>query len=361
MQCNQKTGARHGGEIFSLSEEERNQLIDFSVNINPIGLSPRGRQAVMQAFDREAGRYPDSSCRALKAALHERYGIPEECLTCGNGATELMYALIRAVRPSIVYVPAPSFSEYCFSAEAADIPVQSFLLDKDHRFLLKNDRFLHTMPMHPLIYLGNPNNPDGQILSKKTFEMVMTAVEQREGWLVIDESFIDFLDDTLSFRNQLAEHPRLVILLSLTKFYSVPGLRIGAAGSSPELAVQLSGQLCPWNVNGPAQLYMTEALKDLIYIRQSRDYVRRERRRMEMVLRTIPQLFVYDGTVNFFLLRLQNGMQGEELSERLRPYHLKVRQCGNYEGLDDTFFRIAVRTESENNRMLSALKEVLMK
>lgn len=88
------------------------------------------------------------------------------------------------------------------------------------------------MPMHPLIYLGNPNNPDGQILSKKTFEMVMTAVEQREGWLVIDESFIDFLDDTLSFRNQLAEHPRLVILLSLTKFYSVPGLRIGAAGSS---------------------------------------------------------------------------------------------------------------------------------
>lgn len=126
MQCNQKTGARHGGEIFSLSEEERNQLIDFSVNINPIGLSPRGRQAVMQAFDREAGRYPDSSCRALKAALHERYGIPEECLTCGNGATELMYALIRAVRPSIVYVPAPSFSEYCFSAEAADIPVQSF-------------------------------------------------------------------------------------------------------------------------------------------------------------------------------------------------------------------------------------------
>lgn len=354
-----QTDHGHGGEIFALSEEERAQLIDFSVNINPLGLSPRGRAAVLSDFEREAGRYPDSECRELKQAVRAHYGVREESVTCGNGATELMYALVRALRPSAVYVPAPSFSEYRFAAEAASVPVHSFLLDRDRGFAPADLGFLSSLPMRPLLYLGNPNNPDGQILPKSLFAKFVSAVEARDGWLVIDESFIDFLDASASFRTEIDRHPQVVILLSLTKFYAVPGLRIGAAFSSPELARRLAGELCPWNVNGPAQRYISEALRDEPYIEASRAYVQEERRRMETALRDLPGLAVWEGSVNFFLLRLTDGRNGAALAQALRPHHLKIRECGNYEGLDETFVRIAVRRREENDRMLAALKEVL--
>ncbi len=357
----QKTDHGHGGEIFALPEEEREKILDFSVNINPLGLSPRGRAAVLASFDREAGRYPDSECRALKAALSRRYGVPEGEITCGNGATELMYALVRAVRPSAVYVPAPSFSEYRFAAEASGVPVISFPLDRDRGFQLQDTDFLRKLPPHPLLFVGHPNNPDGQLLSRETFLSFLKAAEEAEGWLVVDESFIDFLGDSCSFRSYVSSHPRLVILLSLTKFYSVPGLRIGAAVSSPAHAAQLSRMLCPWNVNGPAQLYMREAVQDKAYIRDSQTYMKAERRRMDEALRALPGIHVYDGTVNFFLLRLTNGRDGTWLARCLAPFYLKIRLCGNYEGLDDTFIRVAVRTQEENDRLLCAWKEVFCK
>lgn len=349
----------HGGEIFALSEAEREQILDFSVNINPLGMSPRGRKAVLSYFDREAGRYPDASCRQMKEALARHYGIPASAVTCGNGATELMYALVRAVRPSAVYVPAPSFSEYRFAAEAGGVPVHSFLLDSRKRFAPMDETFLASLPRHPMLYLGHPNNPDGQILSKEQFRRFAEAAGAKEGWLVIDESFIDFLGTEYSYAGEIGACPQVVVLFSLTKFYAVPGLRIGAAFSSPAVAEALARQLCPWNVNGPVQLYISEAVQDAPYIEASRAYVRDERARMEAAFRRMPGLRVYDGTVNFFLLQLTGGMTGADLSERLRPYHLKIRRCANYEGLDDTFFRAAVRKWEENEQLLSALGKVL--
>lgn len=349
----------HGGEIFALDEAEREQILDFSVNINPLGLSPRGREAVLSYFDREAGRYPDASCRQVKNALAEHYGVPSSAVTCGNGATELMYALVRAVRPSAVYVPAPSFSEYRFAAEAGGVPVHSFMLDSKKGFSPADETFLETLPPHPMLYLGHPNNPDGQILPEDRFRRFAEAAGAKDGWLVIDESFIDFLGTEYSYAREIGQHPEVVILFSLTKFYSVPGLRIGAAFSSEAAAEALSRQLCPWNVNGPAQLYIAEAVQDGPYIEASRAYVREERARMEAALRQMPGLRVFDGTVNFFLLQLTDGMTGAGLAEKLRPHHLKIRRCANYEGLDDTFFRVAVRKREENEKLLSALGKVL--
>lgn len=349
----------HGGEIFALSEAEREQILDFSVNINPLGLSPRGRKALLSRFDREAGRYPDASCREVKEALARHYGVPASAVTCGNGATELMYALVRAVRPSAVYVPAPSFSEYRFAAEAGGIPAHSFLLDSQNGFAPADETFLAALPPHPMLFLGHPNNPDGQILSRERFRRFAEAAGEKEGWLVIDESFIDFLGTEYSYAREIERYPQVVILFSLTKFYAVPGLRIGAAFSSPSAAEALACQLCPWNVNGPAQLYISEAVQDAPYIEASRAYVQEERARMEAGLRQLPGLRVYDGTVNFFLLQLTGGMTGAALAETLRPYHLKIRRCANYEGLDDTFFRIAVRKREENEQLLSALRKVL--
>ncbi len=348
----------HGGDIFALPEKERDQILDFSININPLGMSPRGKEAMLQYFDRETTRYPDTECRDLKKAIAARYGIAPACITCGNGATELMYAFIRGVRPSEVYVPAPAFSEYRLAAEAQGIPVKSFPLDRTHHFRVNDTTFLSSMKEGAVLFLGNPNNPDGELLESTTFFRFAKAAEEKKGWLVIDESFIDFAGAG-SCRGFIASHPRVIVMMSLTKFYAVPGLRIGAAFSSEDAAALLQKELYPWNVNGPVQLYMKEALQDEEYAEKTRDIVEEERRRMAFLLSGHPALKVYPSTVNFLLLQLKNGESAANLQEKLRPYHIKIRECANYEGLDDSFFRVAVKRREDNDRLMDALRKVL--
>ncbi len=348
----------HGGDIFALPEEEREKILDFSININPLGMSPRGKKAMLHYFDRETTRYPDTGCRDLKAAMSRRYGIAPAQITCGNGATELMYAFIRGARPSAVYVPAPAFSEYRLAAEAQGVPVRSFPLDRANHFRVSSTDFLSHIEEGAVLFLGNPNNPDGQLLESTTFFRFAKAAEEKKGWLVIDESFIDFAGEG-SCRGFLASHPQVIVMMSLTKFYAVPGLRIGAAFSSEAAAALLQKELYPWNVNGPVQLYMKEALSDENYAEETRDVVEEERRRMALILSGHPALTVYPGTVNFLLLQLRNGESAAQLQEKLTPYHIKIRECANYEGLDDSFFRVAVKRREDNDRLMDALRKVL--
>lgn len=128
--------SRHGGDVFSLAPAERNKILDFSININPLGLSPQGRRALERYWEIETLRYPDVEDRDVTEALAKAYRMPKDTIALGNGATELMYTLLAMIRPSKVLVPAPAFSEYRLSAEAAGIPTESFLLDRDHDFTL---------------------------------------------------------------------------------------------------------------------------------------------------------------------------------------------------------------------------------
>ena len=152
--------ARHGGDVFGLSAAEQEKVLDFSININPLGLSPLGKEALLHSWEREALRYPDVECRGLLAAISTRYGVPTDTIALGNGATELMYKLLSLLKPLKVLVPAPSFSEYRLSAEAAGCEVESFLLPKENGFRLPLEEIRRKMTAHSLLYLGHPNNPD---------------------------------------------------------------------------------------------------------------------------------------------------------------------------------------------------------
>lgn len=348
----------HGGDVFSLPKTERESILDFSININPFGMSPKGKAAMLEYLDTDTARYPDVYCREMKEALSRCYGMPENQMTCGNGATELMYAFVRSFRPSAVYVPAPAFSEYRLSAEAAGIPVNSFLLDYSREFRPLGTHFLNLIRPHSLIYLGNPNNPDGQLLDRHVFESVLRRAEETESQVMVDESFIDFAGAEYSVRHDIASHPALTVVMSLTKFYAVPGLRIGVLFSSAPVSEALQKELYPWNVNGVVQRYMASAAGDTSYQEASRRYAASERARMENLLQQSGKLTVYPGKANFILLRLRDHT-ARWLQEQLWPWKIMIRQCGNYECLDDSFFRVAVRKKEENDALLKALKEVL--
>lgn len=351
--------SRHGGDVFGFSPEERNKILDFSININPLGLSLSGRKALTRYWEVETLRYPDVEERDVKGALSKAYGMDKDTISLGNGATELMYTLLRITKPARVLVPAPAFSEYRLSAEAAGAEVVSFRLPVEDHFNLPLDEISEKMGPHSLIYLGNPNNPDGRLLTREEFHCIMDRARETESLVVIDESFIDFAGDPCSYRQECRSYPQLVVIMSLTKFYAVPGLRIGCSFADPQLAGRLNDALIPWNVNGPAQLYMTEAAGDRDYIEGTRRFVKEEREWLAGELKKLPGLTVYPSTINFLLLRLTGEIKdAADLQKRLLPEDIFIRQCGNYEGLDNSFFRLAVRTHEENERLLASLRKV---
>lgn len=353
---------RHGGEVFSFSPEERNRILDFSININPMGLSPKGRKAIERFWEIETTRYPDVDARDVTGSLSECYHIPVGMIALGNGATELMYTILRILKPSKVLVPAPSFSEYRLSAKAASVPVETFYLKESEQFRIPVAEIISMMGKKSLLYLGHPNNPDGNLIEPQDFRDIMEAAVQKGSYVVIDESFIDFVDRDVSFRSFCTRYPNLIIIMSLTKFYAVPGLRIGCSFASEAITALIKKNLIPWNVNGPVQLYMTHAALDQEYILETRKFCREERQEFVKQLSLFHGLSIYPGTVNFILCRLTGGIKDSgELQELLRPHEIMIRQCGNYDGLDNSFFRLAVRRRNENKKLLDALRKVWIK
>ena len=351
--------SRHGGDIFGFADEEQENVLDFSININPVGLSPLGKKNLLKYFETDILRYPDINCRSLIKTLSVRYNMDESFISVGNGATELMYAILRVLMPDTVYIPAPGFSEYKFSAKSIGIEAVEFPLLKSNGFSVPVSMIISGMKNHSAIYLGNPNNPDGQCLSEESFYEIIKAAQKNNSVVILDESFIDFLGDERSYRQKCKKYGNLIVITSLTKFYAAPGLRIGCSFSSPDLACQIKKILIPWNVNGLAQRYMTAALKDKSYQEETVQYCLEERKKMLVGLSLIKEIKVYDGTVNFVLCRLNGKFSNaQELQDALLPYHILIRQCGNYTGLDESYFRLAVRTGRENQKLLETLRKV---
>ena len=351
--------SRHGGDIFGFDDEEQENVLDFSININPVGLSPLGKKKLLKYLETDILRYPDIKCRSLIKALSLRYNMDESFISVGNGATELMYTILRVLTPDKVYIPAPGFSEYKLSAKSVGIEAVEFPLKKSSGFSVPVSMIISRMKSHSAIYLGNPNNPDGQCLSEKSFYEIINAAQRNDSIVILDESFIDFLGDEWSYRQKCKEYKNLIIITSLTKFYAVPGLRIGCSFSYPEIACKIKDALIPWNVNGLAQRYMTYALEDKSYHEETVRYCSEERIKMLNGLSLIKEIKVCDGTVNFILCRLNGRFSNaQELQEALLPFHILIRQCGNYTGLDKSYFRLAIRTDTENQKLLEALRKV---
>lgn len=356
------SSTRHGGDVFKYTKEEREKFLDFSININPLGLSPLGKKQIDLFWVRETLRYPDVEYRDLIQAIAKRYKVQEDSILVGNGATELMYAMIRALHPSKVIVPAPSFSEYRISATANQIPVISFPINLETGELPLG-RINELCEENSLLYLGNPNNPDGSVLAPEVVKNILEIAADKKTILVLDESFIDFVCDDASYRNWVQRYDNLIVLTSLTKFYAIPGLRLGSGFFPKKLKTVISNQLIPWNVNGIAQLYMQDALMDFEYQEKSREFCEMERKRLVNQLREIPDLRIYNGVVNFILCRLVSGpiRTVEALEELLARENILIRNCANYESLDDTYFRICVHKPEYNDVLIKALKKIFRK
>lgn len=370
----------HGGNIFQFAHEqliEPYEVVDFSANINPLGPSQRGLDA-LNAQLRYISHYPDATNDDVLNAIADTYGMDKHQIIVGNGAAELLYAICRLPGYTGAFVPAPGFSEYKEALEASKIPVRDIFYrpredDNGKPYFEVPYLALETFAAELkgqdgriIVFLGNPNNPDGTLLDKDHIRTVASMLKDANSLLIIDESFIDFVgndplqDNEHSMRSLVNEFDNIIVVHSFTKFYAVPGLRIGAAFANETLITQLQQYIPSWSVNTLAQAYTKAALNDVDYIKRTKQELNEERAFMYNALDDIEGITVYPPSANFILFQVnQEGITANYINEELKKYNMIVRNCDSYVGLTNHWVRIAIKDHDTNIKLVDKLTNIL--
>ncbi len=350
----------HGGNIYGGNKACAGSLMDFSANINPFGLSAVVEQAIKENI-KSVQHYPDPQATELRQEICRFYRVADERLVLGNGAAELFYLLCHVLRPATVLIPAPSFSEYERAALSSGAKIQFFLLDPYDGFSLSFARLAETLQEDTLIFFGHPNNPTGKLLDVEAFANFARFAAEKNCRIIVDESFIDFLPDADNHTCRwLAEkQENICIIHSLTKFFAIPGLRLGFGLFSPEMARKMRAAVDCWNVNSLAQVAGVAALKDEKHITNTKDNIGRLRDQLYQELSLLPGLKIFPSVANFLLLHLNAELSSRQICSRMDAKGILLRDCANYIGLDDRYIRIAVRSEAENRKFIDTfIKEI---
>ena len=357
------TQADHGGDWTGT-------LLDFSISVSPLGIPPHVRGALRQA-GKLLTRYPDPLCRRLCAALGERETVPPEWILCGNGASDLIYRAALARRPRRAVITAPAFSEYETALALSGCQeIVRYPLREEAAFRMDGG-FLDTLtPQTDLIFLCQPNNPTGVTIPQPLLRRILERCREIGCLFVLDECFLGFLESPYDFtlQDDLSAYGNLLIIRAFTKLFALAGVRLGyALCSDAAFLEQMRRSGPPWSVSCLAEAAGLSILEEGHYkgmasMRGSlaNDYANAARLTVahdrpilyaelqNLGLRVIP------GEANFLLFQ-----SPKPLDEPLRRQGILLRNCGNFHGLDQTWYRTAIRFTSQNRRLIAAIKEAL--
>lgn len=334
----------HGGDLFGYAERNPGrQALDFSANLNPLGTP----EAVVQAIHgAPLDRYPDPLCRALRRAMAEKWNTAPETIFCGAGAADVIFRLALALKPKQAIVPAPTFAEYAAALRMTGCEVQSVCIGAEHE---RFDALIGAITKDTdLICLCSPNNPTGLRITGAQFDAVRARARECGAVILLDECFGSLCTEPESL---YTGQPDVILLGSFTKSFAIPDVRLGFCRSENRALIEklyACGQ--PWAVTGAAQAAGLAALDEEEFLARSRAYLTAQREYLISGLRALGYR-VIDGQANFLLCRA-----GQNICKAMEQRGILLRPCANFDGLDDTWFRIAVRTQEENRILIQTLE-----
>ncbi|MCE5335172.1 MAG: threonine-phosphate decarboxylase CobD [Desulfobacteraceae bacterium] len=352
----------HGGNVYELAARSGcspDDILDYSASINPLG-PPPGLNDLLASHFHRLQHYPDIRNSSLINALAEFHGISPESLAVGNGSTELIYWLPKALGTRKVLALMPTFGEYAKAFELQGCEVRKLRCGPAHNYLPTRaqleEAFLEHRP--DTILLTHPGSPSGSLLDTQVREWVAERSASGDVHIIVDEVFADFCEHA-SFKDLLGRARNLVLIRSLTKFYGLPGLRIGYVMASPQTAERIRQSLPPWSVNTLAQAAGAYCLKQEDYRRRTLDLVTAERKNMIRELSAIKGLSPFAGEANYVLVEMERSLSpaGRLRVDVFDRERILIRDCGSFEGLDEYHFRVAVRLPEQNRRLIDALRQ----
>lgn len=340
----------HGGDIY------RNRVtIDFSVNVNPLGI-PQAIQAAMHGAVGQCGRYPDIEAQALKRAVSGMLSVPEDYLLFGNGASELFMAAVHGIKPKKTVIPVPSFYGYEYAAKAVGSEILYYELKQENGFGVTEDLCEILTEDVGILFLANPNNPTGRLLDKEAILPLLRHCGEKGIYVILDECFIEFCAGRHSMLPELEQYDHLILVRAFTKIFAIPGVRLGylVCQNKPLLA-KIAGQLPEWNLSCFAQEAGCACAKETAFVIKTAEYIRQERAVMERELRR-KGLAVFSSMANYMLVYRDESLTENTLYAQLLEQGILIRDCENFRGLGRGFYRIAVKSRKENRRLLQALE-----
>lgn len=350
----------HGSDIYTTAIEldiSENAIIDFSSNISPCGLMEGVKESIVESLE-HADRYPDFNCRALLEAISEYEIVQKDYIFCSNGAEEAIFRIVNFLKPKKALVIAPTFVEYERALESVGCNINYYYLKEENDFMLDEDIIDYIDHDTNILFICNPNNPTGQLTEKKAIEKILAHCEKTDTTVVVDECFMSFIRDKeeYSVKKLIGIYNNLVILKSFSKTLAMAGIRLGYCMSSNIKIMDGIKEIGPtWNVSAMAQAAGIAATKDPEYLNESLQFIEEQRGylvdRLEMM-----DLKVYKSNANFIFFKC---MKDIDLKWELLQYGILIRECSNYEGLDDSYYRIAVKKDEDNKLLVRALKNIL--
>ena len=338
----------HGGDIYTNKVN-----IDFSVNVNPLGM-PKGVEDVLHQAVSHCKEYPDIQALKLKEAVAKQLEVKKEYLLFGNGASEVFMGIMHAMKPGKVLIPIPSFYGYQYVAEAVGSEIEYFSLKKENAFLPGEELLEVWTEELEVLFLANPNNPTGKRLERDYLREVLAVCKEKGIYVVLDECFISFCEENSSFVSEIDQYPNLLLVQAFTKLYAIPGVRLGFLVSSNVGVIQkIEKQLPEWNLSVFAQEAGIACVKENVFIEQTVEYVQKERVFLSEQLQKMG-VKVFGGEGNFILIYTE-----EPLYELLLVRGILIRDCQNFKGLSKGYYRIAVKSREENKILLREIGECL--
>ncbi len=367
-QCKERRFISHGGDIWGFSREYNvplEEVLEFSGPINFLGPSPKAVEAVKQQA-KLIKFYPDPNPVEFKQNIADYvgHGVGEENIVLGNGSIELIYS-ITSILPSgfKALIPIPSFSEY----EKAVLRVggEAVFLRLPENFQMENEKIKKAItPKTKILSICNPHSPSGTLYGKDQLLELVDFCQRKGVIFSLDENYIEFTEKEreTTLAGIVKEYENLFVIRSITKFYGMAGIRLGYGLAAPEMVERLENVRIPWSINSLASCAALAAFSDTAFIANTKTKIAQEREALATGLGEIEDFYVYPSVTNFLLVKIKSGkITSTKLKEALAKQHMLIRDCCTFMGMDDTYFRVTVRSAKDNQKLVQTIKQVLNK
>ena len=350
----------HGANVDNMAKKfgkNENDIIDFSSNVNPHIISDLGKYG-LEGLEKSRS-YPDINYTNLRNNISDYIKVDSELIIPGNGATEIIYLLMKSIKRRLAILN-PTFSEYGRGAKLNNLEIIDFHLKEENNFSIDLDEIQKNMDKFDSLFICNPNNPNGKV---KDLNELLDLMIENDKLLIVDETFMEFVgeEEKYSLINKIKQTPNLFILKAVTKFFGMPGLRLGyGVTSNKQIIKNIYEYKEPWTINSFAENLSNYLFKDKEYINGSKDYYINERKFMLEELRKISRLKVYDTDTNFVLIKLDDDEANSLKLELFEKYNILIRDASNFIGLDKSYIRVAIKSHNDNKVLIESLRKILV-
>ena len=364
----------HGGNIYKVfRERDIEEILDYSSNINPYGIPESLKQAIGENLN-ILERYPDPDYIQLRSKIAFENKVDISDVILGNGATEIIFLYMRAVKPKKIIIVSPTFAEYERAVRAVQenredgLQIDYFPLREEEGFNVNVENLISGLERgYDLLIMCNPNNPTGKFLPLTEMERIIGKCNEKETKLFVDEAFIEFVEGGTkkSVVNAKVNKKNLFVVRAFTKFFAIPGLRLGYGICLDEdITFAMDEKKEPWSVNNIAELAGITVLDDSEYIERTERWIKEEKEYVYKKLQSIDWIKPYKTEVNFILVKIEDnmvkrGINAGKLKEVMLEKGILIRDASNFKYLDESYFRLAIKDRKDNNKIIDTLGECL--